>query len=157
VRTLEWVAAARRYDLLRDVDLLVAPHRPSLETRLSLRTRFLDALAAGCPVVTSEGGTMSRLLAEHDAGWVAPPGDARALARILAAALKQPSAKREGAGELLALYAWDRVLAPLVDFCRQPRCDLTKERFSHRPQTVAPPDALTFRLRRRLRDWRRWA
>jgi hypothetical protein len=43
VRLLDWVPAARRYDLLRDVDLLAAPHRPSLETRLSLRTRFLDA------------------------------------------------------------------------------------------------------------------
>ncbi len=62
VQVHDWVPAERRYDLLRDVDLLVAPHRPSLETRLSLRTRFLDALAAGCPVVTSEGGAMSRLL-----------------------------------------------------------------------------------------------
>src|SRR6185295_13328480 len=83
VQALDWVPAERRYDLLRDVDLLVAPHSPSLETRLSLRTRFLDALAAGCPVVTSEGGAMSRLLAEHRAGWVVPPGDAAALARAL--------------------------------------------------------------------------
>ncbi len=43
VRLLDWVPAARRWDLLRDVDVLAAPHRPSLETRLSLRTRFLDA------------------------------------------------------------------------------------------------------------------
>src|SRR4029453_7245132 len=81
VQALDWVPAERRYDLLRDVDLLAAPHRPSLETRFSLRTRFLDALAAGCPVVTSEGGAMSRLLAEHRAGWVVPPGDSPALAR----------------------------------------------------------------------------
>jgi len=87
VRALDWVPVERRYDLLRDVDLLVAPHRPSLETRLSLRTRFLDALAAGCPVVTSAGGAMSRLLREHGAGWVVPPGDAAALGRAIAAAL----------------------------------------------------------------------
>lgn len=157
VRSLDWIPADRRYDLLRDVDLLVAPHRLSLETRLSLRTRFLDALAAGCPVVTSEGGAMSRLLAEHDAGWVTPPGDAPALARALAEALAQPRAKQQGAQELLRLFPWDRVLAPLVDFCRSPRRDASKDRFTHRPQTVAPADALTFRLRRRLRDWRRWA
>src|SRR5947199_119575 len=90
VQVHDWVPAERRYDLLRDVDLLVAPHRPSLETRLSLRTRFLDALAAGCPVVTSEGGAMSRLLAEHRAGWVTPPGDAPALARALAEVLDDP-------------------------------------------------------------------
>jgi glycosyltransferase involved in cell wall biosynthesis len=154
VQALDWVPAERRYDLLRDVDLLVAPHRPSLETRLSLRTRFLDALAAGCPVVTSEGGAMSHLLAEHRAGWVAPPGDAAALARALAEALDDPGSRQAGARELVAAFRWDRVLAPLVRFCREPRIDATKERFAQRPATVAPPDRLAFRLRRRLRLWR---
>ncbi len=154
VQTLDWVPAERRYDLLRDVDLLVAPHRPSLETRLSLRTRFLDALAAGCPVVTSEGGAMSRLLAEERAGWVAPPADAEALAQALAQALDDPTARRDGARRLVARFHWDHVLAPLVAFCRDPKVDPTKERFGQRPPTIAPPDSLIFRLRRRLRSWR---
>lgn len=157
VQALDWVPAERRYDLLRDVDLLVAPHKPSLETRLSLRTRFLDALAAGCPVVTSEGGAMSRLLAEHRAGWVAPTGDAAALARVLADALDAldaldgPSSRQAGARELVAAFRWDRVLTPLVRFCRDPRVDPTKERFAQRMATVAPPDRFAFRLRRKLR------
>ncbi len=154
VQALDWVPAERRYDLLRDVDLLVAPHKPSLETRLSLRTRFLDALAAGCPVVTSEGGAMSRLLTEHRAGWVAPTGDAAALARVLADALDAldaPDSRQAGARELVAAFRWDRVLAPLVRFCLDPRVDPTKERFGQRMATVAPPDRLAFRLRRKLR------
>lgn len=154
VQVCDWVPAERRYDLLRDVDLLVAPHKPSLETRLSLRTRFLDALAAGCPVVTSEGGAMSRLLTERHAGWVAPVGDAPALARVLAEALDNPASRRAGARELAAAFEWDRVLAPLVRFCREPWIDGTKERFAQRPATVAPPDRLAFRIRRRLRLWR---
>ncbi|HEY7215235.1 MAG TPA: glycosyltransferase [Thermoanaerobaculia bacterium] len=154
VQALDWVPAELRYDLLRDVDLLAAPHRPSLETRLSLRTRFLDALAAGCPVVTSEGGAMSRLLAAHGAGWVVPPGDAAALARALAEAIADPDSRRAGARELAAAFHWERVLAPLVRFCRTPCADATKERFAARPATVAPPDRLAFRLRRKLRVWR---
>jgi glycosyltransferase involved in cell wall biosynthesis len=154
VQVHDWVPAERRYDLLRDVDLLVAPHKSSLETRLSLRTRFLDALAAGCPVVTSEGGAMSRLLTGHRAGWVAPVGDAPALARVLAEALDAPASRRAGARELAAAFEWDRVLAPLVRFCREPWIDGTKERFAQRPATVAPPDPLVFRIRRKLRAWR---
>lgn len=154
VQAIDWVPADRRYDLLRDVDLLVAPHRPSLETRLSLRTRFLDAMAAGCPVVTSAGGAMSRMLREHGAGWVVPPGDPDALASALAEALgDEPARERSRAGgrELLRGFHWDRALAPLVRFCREPRIDATKERWAHRPGTAAPPDPLPFRIRRKLR------
>jgi glycosyltransferase involved in cell wall biosynthesis len=155
VQAIDWVPVERRYDLLRDVDLMVALHRPSLETRLSLRTRFLDALAAGCPVATTEGGAMSRLLREHGAGWVVPPGDAAALARALSEILDAPvspsAAWRRGAAALLASFRWDRALAPLLSFCRAPRRDPAKERFVHALATAAPPDAAAFRLRRRLR------
>ncbi|HUO86993.1 MAG TPA: glycosyltransferase family 4 protein [Thermoanaerobaculia bacterium] len=152
VRLVDWVPTARRYDLLRDVDLLAAPHRPSLETRLSLRTRFLDAAACGLPVVVTEGGAIGRLVAEHGAGWVVPPGDPAGLAVALGEALGDPrtAARRRGAAELAAAFAWDRVLAPLAAFCRDPRADATKERYAFRPATVAPPDRLHFRLRRRL-------
>jgi glycosyltransferase involved in cell wall biosynthesis len=158
VQPLDWVPVERRFDLLRDVDVLVAPHRPTLETRLSLRTRFLDALAAGCPVVTSDGGAMSRMLREHGAGWVVPPGDAAALARALREVLdpahppgELAASWRGGAAALLAGFRWDLALAPLLRFCREPRRDAAKERFVHSLATAAPRDAAVFRLRRRLR------
>jgi len=151
VRLLDWVPGDRRYDLLRDVDLLVAPHRPSLETRLSLRTRFLDAAAAGTPSVTSAGGAMSRLLADCNAGWVVPPADPEALAAALAEALTDAAAvaaRRRGAAALARRFAWEDALAPLVAWCRRPRRDDSKQRFAFRPSTVAPPDGLAFRARR---------
>jgi glycosyltransferase involved in cell wall biosynthesis len=153
VQTLDWVPAERRYDLLREVDLMVATHTPTLETRLSLRTRFLDALAAGCPVIATEGGGMSRLLREYDAGWVVPAGDPGAVAVALRAVLEvsgRGEARRQGARRLVEDFAWERVLEPLVRFCRCPEADPTKEDFAFRPSTAAPPDPLPFRLRRRL-------
>jgi glycosyltransferase involved in cell wall biosynthesis len=154
VELLDWVPAERRYDLLRDVDLLVAPHRPSLETRLSLRTRFLDAAAAGCPSVTTTGGAMSRLLERYRAGWTVPPGDPAALAAALGEALGDPdavAARRRGAAELARRFSWEAVLRPLADWCRAPRRDPHKEAYAFRPETVAPPDRLAFRARRWLR------
>jgi len=153
VRAIPWVPFERRYDLLRDVTALVATHRPSLETDLALRTRFLDAFAAGCPAVTSDGGTVARLVREEGAGWVAPPGDAAALGEILRRVLaggEEVEAKRRGARRLAESFAWPRVLEPLLAFCREPRQDPTKEAFAFRPGTVAPPDTLAFRLRRWL-------
>ncbi len=154
VVALDWIAAERRFDLLRDVDLLVSPHRPGLETDLALRTRFLEALAVGCPAVATTGGTISRLLAERGAGWVAPPGDSEELALALAEILAggEGVERRRRAGlELAAEYRWAAVLAPLIRFLEQPRIDPAKERFVFRPTTTAPPDGLGRRIVRRLR------
>lgn len=154
VRALDWVPSARRYDLLREVDVLCAPHRPSLETDLSLRTRYLDALAADCPVVATEGGTLGRLLTTHGAGRTVPPRDPRALAAALTAAVsgdRFDESFRRGRRSLTAEHAWERVLEPLVAFCRAPEKDPTAEEFAFRPPTTVPPDGLAFRLRRRLR------
>ena len=154
VTALDWVPAERRFDLLRDVDLLVSPHRPGLETDLALRTRFLEALAAGCPTVATSGGTASRLLSERGAGWVVPPGDADALASALSEALagdERVEARRRAGLELAAEYRWQRVLAPLVRFLESPRREATKERFAFRPPTRAPKDGLRRRISRRLR------
>jgi hypothetical protein len=154
VRSIPWVPAERRYDLLREVDALAATHRPSIETDLALRTRFLDALAAGCPVVASAGGTVARLLAEEGAGWVVPPEDPAALERALSELLSQPAEverRRQGGLRLAARFTWERALAPLVGFCARPLSDPTKDRFAFRPATVAPRDPLGLRLKRRIR------
>ncbi|MEO8504743.1 MAG: glycosyltransferase family 4 protein [Acidobacteriota bacterium] len=159
VQALDWVPSERRYDLLRDVDLLVALHHPSLETQLSLRTRFLDAFAAACSVVVSEGGAVSRLVREHGAGWVVPAEDPPALAAALEQALGDDSerARRRIAGKALAeSFTWDRALAPLVEFCRAPQQDPFKESFAHRVSTMAPDDPALFRLRRWWRRRSRW-
>ncbi len=153
VTALDWVPAERRFDLLRDVDLLVSPHRAGLETDLALRTRFVEALAVGCPVIASAGGAVSRQLAERSAGWVVPVEDAGALAHALAEVLAggEAVAARVAHGrELAAEHHWQRVLAPLVGFLEAARVDPTKERFAFRPPTLTPPDNLAFRLRRAL-------
>lgn len=154
VEVLDWVPGERRYDLLRDVDLVVATHRSSLETRLSLRTRFLDALAAGCPVVTTEGGAMSRLLREHDAGWVVPEGDGGAVGRAFREILEdrdKVEAKQQAAVDLLTDFSWNEALAPLIKFCTVPRLEGTKSQFVAGLSTQAPADKLSFRIRRKLR------
>ena len=119
VRMLDWIAAERRYDLLRDADLLVAPHHPTLETRLALRTRFLEALAVGCPVGVSEGGAIARMVSEARAGWVVLCGDEATLrrgARRGCSRAGRSGARRERGERFAAAFGWERALAPLVRF-----------------------------------------
>jgi glycosyltransferase involved in cell wall biosynthesis len=154
VVTLDWVPAERRYDLLREVDLLAATHRMGLEARLSLRTRFLDAAAAGCPMIATEGGTIARLLREHGAGWVVPAGDSAALGEALRQAFAGDhlAERRRGCRSLATEFAWERVLEPLLRFCLAPKVDSTKGRFAQGFATRAPQDSLGFRARRFLRS-----
>ncbi len=151
---LDWVPAERRYDLLADVDLLAAPHRPSLESELAFRTRFLDALAAGCPAVATEGGSLARLLKERRAGWTVPAGDPVALAGAMTAVFAGGDEVQEtiARGRLLAReLTWSEALVPLIDFLRRPRRDATKSAFAFRPPTRVPADAPELRARRWLR------
>src|SRR3712207_7857570 len=50
-------------------------HAAGLEGRFASRTRVLDYLAAGLPVVCSSGDTMSDVVAAHGLGEVVPPQD----------------------------------------------------------------------------------
>jgi glycosyltransferase involved in cell wall biosynthesis len=155
VQIIDWVEADRRFDLLRDVDALVVTHLPNLEARLSLRTRVLEALACGCPVVASEGGTMSDLLWRYGAGWTVAPGNVRALAdaldRVVGGDGSAPGAG-DGVRELLQHHAWPRVLEPLVRFCREAKPDPTKSQFAFQPHASTPRDSIAVRIRRR---WQR--
>ena len=153
IELFDWAPFERRFDLLRDVTLLVSTHSDGIETRLSLRTRFLDAMAAGCPVITSDGGTVARMLRESGGGWVVPRGDAPALARVLREVLLSPAKARERAdiGRATAeSLAWSKVVAPLERFAAAPAADPTREAFAFRPDTPIPRDGLGFRIRRRL-------
>jgi glycosyltransferase involved in cell wall biosynthesis len=149
----DWAPFERRFDLLRDVSLLVSTHADGIEARLSLRTRFLDAMAAGCAVVTSDGGTVARIVRESGSGWVVPRGDAAALARTLREILESPALARARAeiGRATARsFAWSRVVEPLERFCRAPVVDPTRGAFAFRPETPIPADDWKFRIKRRL-------
>jgi glycosyltransferase involved in cell wall biosynthesis len=158
IELVERVPASGRRQLFAASDLLVAPHAASLETDLSFRTRFLEALAVGCPVVATRGGALAREVARRDAGWVVPERDPEALAAAIDEVLAggpEVEARRGRGLALAAEHGWPRALRPLVDFLRQPRVDPTREEFAFRPDTVVPregaAEALWRRARRRLR------
>ncbi len=161
VELLDWMPADRRWDLLREVDVLCAPHRLTFETRLSLRTRYLDALAVGCPVVVTEGGAISRMVKSNEAGWVIPEGDVVALTAALEdihRGARRVFAKVEKGKVLARGFAWPKVLEPLLAFCRDPQKDRSRERFSTELASVkAPAEDLSGKLKRRLRGLARLA
>ena len=135
-----WVAAEERFALYREATVATVLHRPRFEAEISMRTRVLDFLGAGLPVVATAGGTMSRLLAEERMGRVVPEGDGAALTAALEELLDSPPLRADLAARgraWAALHDWPTVLAPLEEFLAAPRIDPYKDRYP--PGSIPPP------------------
>ncbi len=135
-----WVAAGRRFGLYREATIAAVLHRPRFEAEISMRTRVLDYLGAGLPVVATAGGTMSRLLAEEKMGLVVPEGDGAALLAAVGELLTSPPLRTDLATRGRAWAArqdWATVLAPLAEFLEHPRVDPDKDRYP--PGSIPPP------------------
>lgn len=108
VRFTGWLPEVDLHALVAAADLAVVP---SLYEPFGLVA--LEAAALGTPVVVARTGGLAEIA---DGGRIAvpfPPGDAAALARILAAALADPETMQRMAqaasAELATTYNWDRI------------------------------------------------
>jgi glycosyltransferase involved in cell wall biosynthesis len=120
----EWVDYADRQNYLLEADIGVSAHAAHLETEFSFRTRILDYLWTGLPVVTNSGDELARIVNEAGCGRIVEPGDPQVLAGALDALLDDPIARAECSARSSALgqrYRWSQVLKPLIDFCADPR------------------------------------
>ena len=70
-------------------------HFDTVETRLAFRSRVLEYIWAGLPIVATAGDATSDLVAAHGLGVVVPVGDVEAVAAAIDRLLSEP---RWGAG-----------------------------------------------------------
>jgi glycosyltransferase involved in cell wall biosynthesis len=118
----DWVPYADWPSLLLESDLALTLHFETLETRLAFRSRVLDYIWAGLPIVASAGDATAELIARYDLGVVTPIGDSAAVAAAILRLLEQPrGAFAERFAAARAELTWERAAAPLIAFCRNPR------------------------------------
>lgn len=120
----QWVPYRDRASYLLDADIGVSTHLVHAETRYSFRTRMLDYLWAGLPIVCTEGDGFAERVAQRDLGRVVPQRDVDALVTALDDLLGDPEG-RAAMGRRVSAEAetmtWSEALRPLVEFCRIPR------------------------------------
>ena len=114
-----WVDYSDRQNYLTEADAGVSTHFAHIETTFSFRTRILDYLWAGLPMVVTEGDHFAELVERERLGIVVPSGDVDALASALQRVLFDAefiAEARKNIERVRQDYYWDTVLAPLVDF-----------------------------------------
>lgn len=119
-----WVEYADRESYLAESDAGVSTHNLHIETTFSFRTRILDYLWAGLPMVVTEGDGFADLIESESLGVVVPAGDVDSLARGIEKVLfdeKFIERTRKNIARVRERFQWSSTLAPLVDFVREPR------------------------------------
>lgn len=119
-----WVPYAERGALLLEADLGVTTHTQHLEARFAFRTRVLDYVWAGLPIVCTWGDVIAELVEREGLGIVVPERDETALAtaleRMLSDATFVADCRERLRGVAPRLF-WHEVAKPLVRFCESPR------------------------------------
>jgi glycosyltransferase involved in cell wall biosynthesis len=125
IRFAPWLPHAQRAAMYFEADLAVLAHKPLLEAEFSWRTRTLDCLWGGLPMVLTAGDELGERSAAAGAALCVPPGDDRAMAAEIATLLADPdsrAAMRRAARRLATEeLSWNRVVEPLHSLCEDPR------------------------------------
>lgn len=118
-----WVSYDERQGFLREVDAGVSSHFDSIETRFSFRTRVLDYLWAGLPILNTVGDGMAELVNGENLGHVIAYEDVEGWKQaILSLADQRNRAAEVGARvrDVAPRFYWSQAAKPLLEYCRAP-------------------------------------
>ena len=111
----DWTPYAERADLMLEADVGVCTHPCGVEARFADRTRLLDCVWAGLPIVCAAGDAMSDVVAARGLGRVVAAGDEAALGAALQEVAQRGRASyADGLAALAAERRWSAVATPLV-------------------------------------------
>jgi GT2 family glycosyltransferase/glycosyltransferase involved in cell wall biosynthesis len=150
-----WVEYDERQNYLLDADLGVSTHFQHVETTFSFRTRILDYLWAGLPIVSTAGDSFGDLVEKEGLGVAVPEHDEAALVSAIESLLydaKAGKAARDRVAVVREEFFWERAMAPLVEFCRAPTraADRLPDAAAGGTATVQRRSATTTRVVRRF-------
>lgn len=118
----EWVDYNRRGPYFAEADIGVSIHKVHFETYYSFRTRILDYMKYGLPIICTEGDHFAELVRKKGLGIsVGPENEEELAAAILN--LSEDRERRERIQrkmkEQRKRFYWEKVSEPLIQYCRR--------------------------------------
>lgn len=120
----QWVPFEHRGAYYVEADAGVSTHHAHIETEFSFRTRILDYIWAGLPMVVTEGDSFADLVSEKQWGVVVPAEDEAALEAALERVLYDEQFAADCKARIEAVrdeFSWEHTLEPLREFVANPR------------------------------------
>jgi len=115
----DWIPYDARANYLLEADLGISTHQDHLETRFSLRSRLLDCVWAGLPIVATRGDASAEWIDEHELGATVDFEDADGLARACLALLDDDKRYARIQANLKAFAeksTWPKAAEPLIRY-----------------------------------------
>jgi glycosyltransferase involved in cell wall biosynthesis len=127
----DWVAYEDRVNYLLEADMAVITHPAHIETRFSNRTRVLDCIWTGLPIITTEGDAMADWVRDENLGITVPACDVQALSNAIIQLLTMGGRNefKQSFASLRAQLSWDKVISPLANFCSSPSIATDKGKY----------------------------
>ena len=114
-----WVPFDERANYLLDANVGVSTHFVHLETAFSFRTRLLDYLWAGLPIIATEGDNFAPIIEHHQLGLVVDESDVDNCADAIITMIENPQILEKYANNVSRIrerFRWSRVAEPIADF-----------------------------------------
>ncbi|MBN2177341.1 MAG: glycosyltransferase family 4 protein [Demequinaceae bacterium] len=137
-----WVDFDDRQNYLLEADVGVSTHYEHIETTFSFRTRILDYLWAGLPMVLTRGDALAELVEREGLGVAVPEQDPEALADALEKVLFDDNFSKHARRNIARVregLSWGRTLEPLLEYARDPFHALDRARGTRRLHPRAIP------------------
>jgi glycosyltransferase involved in cell wall biosynthesis len=118
-----WIPYEQRVNYLLEADAAVSAHYDLIETRFSFRTRILDYLWAGLPILTTGGDQLAEMIAARSAGIAIGYEDANGWASAiekLADDKQFKNACADNSRKLSREFFWSQSAQPLRKYCGAP-------------------------------------
>lgn len=119
----DWVSYDDRENFLLEADVGLSLHVSTLETRFAFRTRVLDYIWAGLPMVVSGGDVLSDQVMKRDLALVVEPGDTAGVAAALVCLLSKPDLRqslRQRFQEFARGLGWSSAIHPIERYLADP-------------------------------------
>lgn len=140
----EWTPYEERENYLLEADVGLSFHGDHVETHFSFRTRLLDYIWAGLPMIVTRGDALSQIVEHYGLGRTVDYGDVQGLAQAMAELLETPDLRATYAPAFARAaqdFTWERVTEPIAAFCRSPWHAADRRRESRVSSGVFQPRA----------------
>ena len=118
-----WVEYEERQNYLLESDIGIITHPEHIETRFSFRTRILDYLWAGLPIISTKGDCLSELVGKKMLGITVRDGNVDDIVKAIGKLADDKEFYKRCVGNIedaAKEYTWEKVCSPLVNFCKDP-------------------------------------